>query len=92
MGRRNNSHKSEPSFLQRNPEYQLHYIDFNKTAKTWQDSGQYWISREYYKRASCLLRGDILNGMLPVKTEQFIYNKNNGSIGGKYFIGDSNVV
>ena len=92
MGRRNRAPKFEQSFLLKNPEYLLHYNDFIKTANTWQGSGQYWIAREYYNRAAFLHRGDVDNGMLPIKTDQFIYNKYNGSIGGKYFIGDSNVV
>lgn len=92
MKRRNNAPKADPSFLQMNPGFLLYYNDFLKTAKVWQDSGQYWLSREYYNRASCILRGDIENGMIPVKSEQFFYNKYTGSIGGKYFIDDSNVV
>lgn len=86
MGRRNNSTNTNSKFLMENPEYLLHYNDFLKTAKVFQDSGQYWLSKEYYNKASCLLRGDVNTGMQYVKTEAFIYNKNTGTIGGKYFI------
>jgi hypothetical protein len=86
MGLRNNSTNTNSKFLMENPEYLLHYNDFLKTAKVFQDSGQYWLSKEYYNKASCLRRGDVNNGMQYVKTESFIYNKNTGTIGGKYFI------
>ena len=86
MGRRNNSTNTNSKFLMENPDYLLHYNDFLKTAKVFQDSGQYWLSKEYYNKASFLLRGDVNNGMKYVKTESFIYNKNTGTVGGKYFI------
>ena len=87
MRRRNNYTINKNSkFLMENPEYLLHYNDFMKTAKTFQDSGQYWISREYYNKAGSILRGDITGGMKCVKTECFIYDKKNDTVGGKNYI------
>ena len=82
MGRRQ-AYKREPSFLEKNPEHLLHYNLFRKNARNMDSSGQYWLGREYTMRADCLLRGDYNAAMVPVRTENFIYNKVNDTIGGK---------
>tara|TARA_B100000902_G_scaffold398154_1_gene463980 strand:- start:4 stop:267 length:264 start_codon:yes stop_codon:yes gene_type:complete len=79
MGRK--AYKSEPSFLETNTEYLMHYNNFLKNARIWNNSGQYWLGKEYSMRADCLLRGDYEGGMAPIRTEMLYYNKMTRNIG-----------
>jgi hypothetical protein len=79
MGRRGSI--SKPSFLETNPSYLLKYNEFRKVSREWNGSGQYWLGKEYYNRAQCLMNGDYQGGMVPVRSELFFYNKNTGMIG-----------
>ena len=52
-------YKSEPHFLEQNPQYHLKYNELLKEARIWNNSGQYWLGKEANRRANCLLLGDI---------------------------------
>ena len=53
--------KREPHFLELNPYYNLKYNELLKEARVWNNSAQYWLSREATRRAACLLNSDISN-------------------------------
>ena len=75
------SFKSEPSFLENNPEYYIQYYEFIKNESIWNNSGQYWLGKEYGNRAKALLNGNPDIAMAPIKSETYYYNKDTMNIG-----------
>ena len=57
MGRK--AYKSEPSFLENNPEYYIQYYEFIKNECIWNNSGQYWLGQESQRRATAILNENI---------------------------------
>ena len=60
-GQRSNrpSHKPEIHFLQKNPEYMIHYTTLQKEYNVWANSSQYWLARDTERRMTALMNGNI---------------------------------
>ena len=73
--RRKQTHRVSNDFLQKNPEYNLLYLQLLKEARIWNAMSQYWLGSEANRRANCLLKGDI-DGYKQVKHSNELYFRN----------------
>ena len=55
--------------FQTNPEYNLIYQNLLKQERVWRSTGQYFMAKEYERRAVRLLNGDISEAHKAVSTE-----------------------
>ena len=53
------SYKSEPHFLQKNPEYLLQYKILEKEYNVWTNSSQYWLAKDTERRMVALMNGNV---------------------------------
>ena len=70
-------HQREPNFLELNHEYLLIYMRYLKEAKVWETTGQYWLAKETYNRATALLNGNVEDGLKPIRSEKLYFHKYN---------------
>lgn len=53
------AYKSEPHFLQKNPEYLLQYKILEKEYNVWTNSSQYWLAKDTERRMVALMNGNV---------------------------------
>jgi len=53
------SHKPEIHFLQKNPEYMIHYNTLQKEYNVWVNSSQYLLAQDTERRMTALMNGNI---------------------------------
>ena len=81
MNKRKNNNRREKNFLETDFDSMLLYQNLLKNETYWRNNGQYFIAKEYEKRAKLLLNGDIENASLVVKTEGLYCPTRKSSLG-----------
>ena len=81
MNKRRNNNRTKKHFFETDSQSMLLYQNLLKNEKYWRNNGQYYIAKEYEKRAKLLLNGDIENASLVVKTEGMYCPTRKSSLG-----------
>jgi len=81
MNKRRNNNRTKKHFLETDSQSMLLYQNLLKNEKYWRNSGQYYLAKEYEKRAKLLMNGDIKNASVVVKTEGMYCPTRKSSLG-----------